>query len=442
LGRIKTHIIPGLFSSKIIPVLLFILFFCTGSFAQLGNEDIYYNVVDAKNDSVRINNLIHNLNVSIRKKEYNITDQCYEELFLTVARTGNKATLNRLVVSIERNYTNTGNYKRALDYFFKLKDAAEKAKMYGELGGIFDAIGVIYWFQGDFKNALEFYNAGIKSRGDKATEKDLAGSYNNIGLVYRQTGDYKKAIEYYTRSLQMCIRSKDLPGAANAYNNIGALYQIQKDYYKALYYNEKSLVLRKEAGDSVGIAISLGNIGIINFEMGNTKEAESFLLRSFNISERLNDLEGVKEVSGELSKLYENENRSTEAFQYYKKYIASRDSLTNEASQQEALRKEMQFKFDQEEQKIAIETAAEKKRQQQYTYMVLLTLGIVLIFSFLLYRRFNLKKKQKSIIEDQKKTVEEKQKEITDSIHYARRIQSTLLPSDRYIDKILKKRGS
>lgn len=42
---------------------------------------------------------------------------------------------------------------------------------------------------------------------------------------------------------------------------------------------------------------------------------------------------------------------------------------------------------------------------------------------------------RKKEIEEQKHLVEEKQKEILDSIHYAKRIQSTLLASDKYIEK-------
>ena len=47
--------------------------------------------------------------------------------------------------------------------------------------------------------------------------------------------------------------------------------------------------------------------------------------------------------------------------------------------------------------------------------------------------------KQKKLIEAQKKLVEEKQKEILDSIHYARRIQNAILPTEKYIDKTLKR---
>jgi len=40
-------------------------------------------------------------------------------------------------------------------------------------------------------------------------------------------------------------------------------------------------------------------------------------------------------------------------------------------------------------------------------------------------------------IELQKRLLEEKQKEIIDSITYAKRIQRSLLPTEKYIDRIL-----
>ncbi len=42
-------------------------------------------------------------------------------------------------------------------------------------------------------------------------------------------------------------------------------------------------------------------------------------------------------------------------------------------------------------------------------------------------------------VEKHKHIIEEKQKEILDSIHYAKRIQTALLPSERYMVRNLKK---
>ena len=67
----------------------------------------------------------------------------------------------------------------------------------------------------------------------------------------------------------------------------------------------------------------------------------------------------------------------------------------------------------------------------------------MLILAFVVYRGYTHKKKSNEIITAQKQEVElqrdlieEKQKEIIDSINYARRIQKSLLPTEKYIQKV------
>ena len=65
---------------------------------------------------------------------------------------------------------------------------------------------------------------------------------------------------------------------------------------------------------------------------------------------------------------------------------------------------------------------------------------IVVIFSLFLFKRFKVTERQKTIIEKQKKLVDnaynelhEKNKEVMDSIRYAKRIQTALITSEKYI---------
>jgi len=83
------------------------------------------------------------------------------------------------------------------------------------------------------------------------------------------------------------------------------------------------------------------------------------------------------------------------------------------------------------------------KRNQQYG----LYGGLVLVLAFagFMYNRFKVTQKQKVVIEQkerethvQKKLIEEKHKEITDSINYAERIQRSFLATTEILDKNLK----
>ena len=77
---------------------------------------------------------------------------------------------------------------------------------------------------------------------------------------------------------------------------------------------------------------------------------------------------------------------------------------------------------------------------------VIVGLLLVIIFAAYVFKTLSVTRKQKAVIEHknietelQKKEIEMKQKEILDSIHYAKRIQTALIPSVKYIDKSLNK---
>ena len=83
----------------------------------------------------------------------------------------------------------------------------------------------------------------------------------------------------------------------------------------------------------------------------------------------------------------------------------------------------------------------EQEIHQQRTYTVVGVVGFCLMIfvAIILFRSNKQKQKAKFEIERQKEMVEEKQKEIIDSITYARRIQKSLLPTEKYIHNSFKR---
>lgn len=91
---------------------------------------------------------------------------------------------------------------------------------------------------------------------------------------------------------------------------------------------------------------------------------------------------------------------------------------------------------------------SKKELSLQKTIRNVAIIGAIILLFFLFFVFSSLQKniRQKKIIsekhleiEEQKRIIEEKQKDIIDSITYARRIQRSLLPTEKYIDKNLTK---
>jgi serine phosphatase RsbU (regulator of sigma subunit) len=133
------------------------------------------------------------------------------------------------------------------------------------------------------------------------------------------------------------------------------------------------------------------------------------------------------------------------AFYHYQLYLDANSKLKSEdfkkVSQNE------KFKSDLEKQKLEQKAIQEKRdakaredqaRQQWIIYSIIAILVLIVAFSFVLFRRYKQINKQNHIIEWQKKLVEEKHKEITDSINYSERIQRSFLASTNLLDKNLK----
>ena len=86
----------------------------------------------------------------------------------------------------------------------------------------------------------------------------------------------------------------------------------------------------------------------------------------------------------------------------------------------------------------------EKKNLRNIIYGVIIVVIVIVIFLIFLYRRFKVTSRQKKMIETQKgmvelayKKLDAQNNEILDSINYAKRIQSAILPSQKSIDTYL-----
>jgi hypothetical protein len=82
---------------------------------------------------------------------------------------------------------------------------------------------------------------------------------------------------------------------------------------------------------------------------------------------------------------------------------------------------------------------AESKKQKIIIYSVCGILIMVIGFAVFAYRSFRQKQKANIEITRQKHVIEEKQKEILDSIHYAKRIQTALMSPEKHIARELQR---
>jgi serine phosphatase RsbU (regulator of sigma subunit) len=173
------------------------------------------------------------------------------------------------------------------------------------------------------------------------------------------------------------------------------------------------------------------------------------------LSFSIDDLNQKAYIFRTLSELFEENGNLPKSILYIKKYSSTKDSLIilqgkeNNFKQAAIIGAEFELKRQIEIEKVEserrIKLSEERDRRNRLIIgSVIAGLIVVLIISFYIYKLLITARKQKLIIEIQKSEVdkkshiiEEKQKEILDSINYAKRIQYTLLAHEHFLKENL-----
>jgi len=329
------------------------------------------------------------------------------------------------------------DYPSALDYYLKALKVDEELKDKIGMGKVLGNIGSVYKEQGDYTKALDYYFMALKTAEVLGNKKSISINLGNLGIVYFNQNNYTKALDYYFKALKMDEELGNKKGIATHLCNIGVIYHDKADYPQALDYYFKALKIHEELGRKDGIAVQLGNIGSIYTSQGNYTEAEKYLLDALDLDKQIGMLDNEMDVEQYLSNLYSKTNRHQLALVHYKNAMALKDTIFNEEKNKEITRKEMNYDF---EKKVAGAKAEQDKKDtvtQIIIYSVSAGFALVLVLAVFIFRGYRQKQKANIIISEQKQLVEEKQKDILDSIHYAKRIQQSLLPTEKYIQKNL-----
>jgi len=348
-------------------------------------------------------------------------------------------------------YKEQGRYSEAIDVYGKSLDLADSIGDKQGVGSALNNMGIVYELMRDSENALKNYKKTLIIRREEGDNEGISSCLNNIGIVYQNRKDLKTALKYYKESYSYKDTINDLSGISVSYNNFGTLYRDMGQYDKALYYLKKGHDIKLAIGDKKGVLMSLNGMGSVYYYLGNYKKSIELSSEALEIAKEIKVLELIKDVSRILYRSQKAIGNNGPALEMFELYISMRDSLNSTQNQKALIQREMQFEYEKE--KVIIEKENERKRaiaekekekEKVFKYSLGIVLFLVVLFLIFIFNRLKITRQKNSIIEEQKGEVdkafsilEEKNQEITDSITYAKRIQSAILPSDDLIKELM-----
>jgi tetratricopeptide (TPR) repeat protein len=406
------------------------------------------------NNSGLINEQLENLAEMYRREnQYTKAMNIYTDELKGAEKTGNKQRIIFALAGMSTTYSRMHNNKKALEYELKkLKIVQESVTDPAEVGYAYVNVGRQYYNLHDYETAILFYLKAYAILEKKINDRDKSYYLFLLARAYNENKNSTDARNYFLKALDMVTQMGDSVVIGVVHSEIGQTYFYEKKIDKALEYKLKGIgfISGKLGGDAILPYLTTGQIYL---ETGQHKLAEKYVLVAKEIAEGRQDIHSQKAVMGVLADIYKNKGDHARANEYLVKFYQLKDSLDRMRNVEELLYKELNYENEKnearllsEQEKKDLEAQNQKRKQSLITLFAVIVLVFVLVFLFFVFRSLRRTKQQKKIIElkeletqKQKRLVEEKNKEITDSIRYAKRIQTSLITSEKYIEKTLRR---
>lgn len=412
---------------------------------------------------------------------------CDSAMSLALSSNDNTMIAEAFVISCNV-YVDRARYKEAMGFLDKADEYIKKSGNKLVLSSIYTNRGICYERMGNYDKCVEMHLKSLAIRQELKNDKQISASYQNLGAVYFYMGKYDKCEDNTKKAIEITEKRDDKKLLGELYDNLGACYYAMYKDTLAEEFMLKSLALAIETKNKIGMENSYNNLASVYVETGKPLLAKSYLYKAM---QTLSDNpERIASILQTMAKVNEKINRPDSALYYYNEalvkaraaensyrcknilfdlsnfYFARKDfenayktqaefhklddSLTNVTNLRNVAELETVYKTEKQGKEIELLNAENKiqkessENKKKLLWVSLAALLLALFAALAFYRNFVNKKKDNVLlleknnqIQKQKDLIAEKNKEIVDSITYAKRLQEAILPPVESIQKQL-----
>lgn len=407
------------------------------------NLDSISKVLDGTpNDTASINTVI-NQGLKYRKINLDASLVYFKWTVKQSRQIDNKYLLSKTLLALGSTYNLMNDFGTAVEHLIEGLRIAEKLNDKQLILKGYIGLGNMYSYSQQTTLGKGMYLKGLKIAEEIGNDIDKATLLNNLGAIsYRESHldpvHLRMSASYFLKAMDILEKRGEKEPLIDKYNNLGLLYCDMGKPDSALFYLAKSKVIIDQNNAPDYLITYYNYLGRILELKKDFKKAEEAYLNSLKESRNLNDAEWVYENYLSIAGLYESKEDYRNAFEYYRRYSLLKDSVTNESNFLVA--SDIKNKFEREKKEVELnQLKAEQAKSKIFNIALILISVLVVISGIMMYSRFKIKAESESKLKIQNDIITQKNKDITDSITYARKIQQSVLPSEKYVEREMKR---
>src|SRR5690554_6726749 len=271
----------------------------------------------------------------------------------------------------------------------------EKMGLEKEQATVNNNIGMVYSMLQMNEKAVEYHEKALIFFKKIADKKGISEAKNNIAIIHASEGRFEEALLYFKQSFAIEKSLDDKKGMAESVNNIGGAYYYLGRIDSAVHYFKKSAMIEKSIGNFSGVNASYNNIVQVLLDKNELNEIEVYLDSAYQFAGQSQTAEDIEMSLLNYSDYYAAKKEIGPSFEYYKKYVAFKDSVLSK-SNMETLQ-EMEVKYDTEKKQNEIlqqraQLAEKEMEVRRKNTFIFGSLGLALVLGLLGYLLYNQQK--------------------------------------------------
>lgn len=391
------------------------------------------------------------------KSEYKKSLEYLDSALTMEIQLKRKDRIAKIYANMANCYNNLSEYDKSLSYSIKSLDIWKGLNQKVNVAMSLYEIGNTYRHLNENEKAIKYFKESLQLVTEENDLRGIAACNSNLGNCYQLLNQFDKAQEHFEINLKIVTELKLPLQIATSYNNLGILFMAKKDYKTSYNYHKKAEKIRIEKNNKNGLLHSYMNLSRVLYLLERYQESEKYALAAYQMSKEISNKRLSMNLSRILFENYEKQNKYKEAFEYFKLFTSMQDSVMDIEKVNKI--NELEAKFQNEKKALEIDNLKHKEQIQQEEInkqnmqktALAIGFGLTGVLAFVILNGYRRKKRdnelitqQKQEVENQKSAVEiahhelkEKNKEILDSINYAKRIQNAILPPQKVVKSYL-----
>lgn len=363
------------------------------------------------------------------------------------------------------------HYQSAIEIYKNLEGNVHDSlqdKLVRSLSVCYNNSAQVFLNREEYDLALECYHNAVTSILPMNDSLAMSIGYYNLSNTLVLMEQYDSAMHYILLSKELEQGMNSPEGLSYAHEGIAKVYNGQENFIKALMHIDSAIYFTDFFGDEFfKLDVAAIKADIVD-NIGGTAEAINVLEKGLVVARRIGYRSFELDSYSKLSELYDKSENSDKAYFYLKEFNKLNATIQQEKTQKRIEEFQVQYKTEQKDKEISnlalqneltekannslkaqqvaeqSKNKAEQSRNRVINWSLaggVLLLGLigVLLYSGSKRRERNneVLKKSNEDLQTKNDQIEFQARQISDSIAYARNIQTAILPLKSELDESL-----